>query len=352
MAKITFRYQPRGKDYRNALRAFYLRQRSWRWILGISLALGLLIVGAAVPLGSYFVIRYAIICLGAPLAGTFLVVFMSPVVMAARINKNEKLREEVVWQLDEGGAVISTPSSKQELDWGSFAKLVDTQDHFLLVRSHNKNMFHIIPKRAFPSQAEQNRFVALVQEGLARRAKGKPHQREIPLPLPGAASEVIPFQGDLTLQDMVRAQYLHNRDVRQKSLVFAGFFACPLAFTFFLLPEIIEYILPFQLVLIVVLLNPWWLPRIQARLGLSRIPLDQRRIEGHASGEGIRLRSGGVDSLLRWDIFDKVKQQEDVILLYRGLGCYDLFSRHCFAGDGDWQRFLALVRARIESRGG
>jgi hypothetical protein len=48
-------------------------------------------------------------------------------------------------------------------DWGTFKKVEETKDYYMLVFSVNKNMLQIFPKRAFTSPEQEAAFRDLLK---------------------------------------------------------------------------------------------------------------------------------------------------------------------------------------------
>jgi hypothetical protein len=166
---MTFVFTPRKADIIKSLWAFQMSRWAW-WALvlipivwiGVTTILYLrmfLVTGA----------RYSsTMTVPTALAGVFLLVvvyllFVHPIVGSFRIDRDERLRSPIQYQFTEESVVIKNTYVESKLDWGSFRKIIETKNYFLLVHSANKNAFQILPKRAFTNSVEENAFRNLLK---------------------------------------------------------------------------------------------------------------------------------------------------------------------------------------------
>jgi hypothetical protein len=91
-----------------------------------------------------------------------LLLYGSPYLSARNLWKNSSnIRGVSRYSFSERGVDIQSPTARAELQWASFVTVRETSDFFLLyVR---KSMAHIVPKRAFASEADVTAFRALVR---------------------------------------------------------------------------------------------------------------------------------------------------------------------------------------------
>jgi hypothetical protein len=110
------------------------------------------------------------------LAAVFLLVvvylmFFHPIVSSLRIDRNERLRSPVQFQVTEESITIKDSFVESKVDWGSFRKVIETRNYFLLVLTVNKNAFQILPKRAFSSAPDENTFRELLHAKIPTHQK-------------------------------------------------------------------------------------------------------------------------------------------------------------------------------------
>jgi hypothetical protein len=163
---LTFTYVPTKADYLKAFRVIYMRSWPvWSVIIIVMLAQGICIgsallrgevgfeLGILLPLAIFVFLAIYL---------TFALV-VSPLRVANRVEKDERLNSPVHYEVSEAQIVFRNQFAETKLDWGSFQKVVESQDHFLLLYTVNKNAFQIIPKRAFGSPEDEQAFRDLLK---------------------------------------------------------------------------------------------------------------------------------------------------------------------------------------------
>jgi len=94
-------------------------------------------------------------------AFTFALV-VNPILTGNKVEKNERLSSPVNYEINDEQILIKNKFIESKLDWDSFQRAIESKDHFLLVLAVNKNMFEIIPKRAFASSDDEQTFKKLL----------------------------------------------------------------------------------------------------------------------------------------------------------------------------------------------
>ncbi|MBI4761341.1 MAG: YcxB family protein [Chloroflexota bacterium] len=162
---ISFKFLPSKTDYLMSFWAFYFRQwKQWAGLLFLALfftASGLFAsirrdieTGYLAPLPAFFA-----------LVITFILIFallVNPYRAAQMVERNERLRSMVEGEASEDRIVLKDQFVETKLDWGSFQEVIEIPEYFILIYSSNKNMFHIIPKRAFKSSNDKLAFQKLL----------------------------------------------------------------------------------------------------------------------------------------------------------------------------------------------
>ncbi len=96
---------------------------------------------------------------------------LQPLIVANRVEKDERLSSPVDFVVDEEQILFKNKFTETKLDWGSFQKVIESKSHFLLIYTVNKNMFQIIPKRAFASSEDEQSFRELLNTKIPRLQK-------------------------------------------------------------------------------------------------------------------------------------------------------------------------------------
>jgi YcxB-like protein len=171
MNTINFRFTPTAEDYIAGVKEQFRRQPSnvIFTILSVPFLLGLFAllvlqiaqrreILAASTLPALFI---PLLIFSSPWLIYFVV---TPLTMRSQVNKNERLRSETFGQADERGVVLRNQHSETRMDWGTFARVIETKTQFLLPMSTNERMYQVIPKRAFDSEQSLIAFQALLMK--------------------------------------------------------------------------------------------------------------------------------------------------------------------------------------------
>ncbi len=163
---LSFKFTPSPNDFTRAFWTFYLNN----WILWVILTLtaailgacGLIIFATDTSASGYL----AMVPLFLSLVLTSFLIFsllISPYLAGQRVQHDERLNSPVEYQVSEEHLLFRNRFSETRLDWGSFNRVIESPELFLLVHSTNKNMFQFIPRRAFTSGADEQAFQNLLK---------------------------------------------------------------------------------------------------------------------------------------------------------------------------------------------
>jgi hypothetical protein len=86
-----------------------------------------------------------------------------------QIKSSPALQTERTFVFDEDGMIGQSLLASGEVEWNAFIEAAESEDYFYFFTSPKVAQF--IPKRAFESEAEQNRLRELVKRKLGDRAK-------------------------------------------------------------------------------------------------------------------------------------------------------------------------------------
>lgn len=171
---ISFRFAPTKDDYIKSFRIFYLNSwPSWAVLIGLVLS-QIICIGSAFVRGD----------LGFDFGGilpivlfVFLVFYLAfalvinPMTVTSKVEKDERLSSPVQYEVNDEQIMFKNQFSETKLDWGSFQKVIESKELFLLVHATNKNMFQIIPKRAFASADDEQAFKNLLNLKIPKKPK-------------------------------------------------------------------------------------------------------------------------------------------------------------------------------------
>ena len=123
------------------------------------------VAGAVVLVAGMVIAAPAAIFGGLTLLGFGLWTFyMAP---KARWRQNSRLHHDQVHTFSGTGITVQAGKERGQLPWGFYRQAVETRNVYVLLRSSKEGNF--IPKRAFASEQEQERFRTLVADHLPVR---------------------------------------------------------------------------------------------------------------------------------------------------------------------------------------
>ena len=164
---IEIEFELSGKDYKIATRDFYLHQKSiWAMIIlaeigGAGSILWTSVFGETMEgsLQTVLLAFFLSLALVLPLA----IFLYLPYQVERKVSKQGKLGIVQRWTVMDEGIEIKTEHSESKMDWEVFGGIIESSRHYLLSFSTNKNLFVIIPKRAFrtPRTATEFREIAM-----------------------------------------------------------------------------------------------------------------------------------------------------------------------------------------------
>lgn len=154
---ITLSFTPTKEDYTQTVRVYLWRMGHLRLMLfafGIIFTFGvvlLLVSDKYTALASLLMLQLPLFCL--------YFWFLTPILLARRVQRNERLSSQIFWTVDAERMVIRNRFAESSIEWESLKEVSETANHYLLVGK----TFLFIPKRAFPSPAEEAAFRDLVR---------------------------------------------------------------------------------------------------------------------------------------------------------------------------------------------
>jgi hypothetical protein len=165
---LTLRYIPNQQDYANVLRLFFFQRTGTRISLVLLVIAFVLVIFAILSKGTPPTVFELIWLLLPPLFVMF-AFFVQPSRIARQAGKNEQLIAEATWEISDEGVQVSSSFGSTHLEWVALNKLVTTREYYLLLFKNNKNAFRFLPRRAFTSPEEQDQFLTLVANHLAKQ---------------------------------------------------------------------------------------------------------------------------------------------------------------------------------------
>jgi hypothetical protein len=157
---LSFTYTE--EEYTRAARIYFARTYHTRFNMWLGACLALL-GGAGVLLGAESLL--ATLCLMTGLALLALGYAGNYVTPRRQYRANPKLRERYELDFSDGGILFRSKGAETRLEWGFYSKVWETPEFYMLV--YGKDMFSVIPKRAFRDGLQEEAF-----RGMLRRKLG------------------------------------------------------------------------------------------------------------------------------------------------------------------------------------
>lgn len=159
--RMIFSFTPNKSDYIKATRAFTLHHRSTQVAIILSLLAVLAILLSVIYLHRLSLAEFAVLL--AMVIYYIAIFFLGPANVADKAAKDERLRSPMTWEVDEAQALVCTPSTDITCDWDSFGETYETSEYFLITSVTDRNMFQLIPKRAFKTEETLGQFRKLLE---------------------------------------------------------------------------------------------------------------------------------------------------------------------------------------------
>jgi accessory gene regulator protein AgrB len=157
---LIFSFTPNRSDYIKTLRAFSLQHASTK----IAILLSILVV-IAILLSVFYLHTLSLASSTVLLVMVIYyltVFFLGPANVADKVAKDERQSSEMTWEVNEDAAVVCTREADTNCDWSTFGETFETNEYFLITYAKNKNMFQMVPKRAFKNADQLAEFHKLL----------------------------------------------------------------------------------------------------------------------------------------------------------------------------------------------
>lgn len=155
----------------------------------------------------------------------------------------------------------------------------------------------------------------------------------------------ISFSGRLDQHDLAKILRLHNK-LSPFAIVWRLFAMLGISLGATLATQAGQiFPVAFALFLILILAYPFWAP-LTAGYAYSQNKALQDLVVGTITETSIRLQTSEARSEIKWTLFNKLKESQEIVLLYQNSNSYLYFPRKFFASDADWQAFRELASTR------
>ncbi len=160
---ITFIFIPTEKDYSKTLWALSYRNTRTAIVIGIWVVLTALALwaffrgelGSGFFPGGIFLLALVVFIL------TFL---LTPLRARLQVRKNPGYTNPVTWQMDDNEIIVKNGDVESKFSWNTFSRIREIPDYYLFIFASYPRMYQFIPKRAFSSPEQEEKFRNLIKE--------------------------------------------------------------------------------------------------------------------------------------------------------------------------------------------
>ncbi len=157
---LMFSFTPNRSDYIKTMRAFTLQHTSTKIAILLTLLVVIAIVLSIIYLHTLSLAGFTLLLVMVIYYLTAF--FLGPANVADKVSGDKRLSSEMTWEVSEDAAVVCTKEIDTNCDWSTFSESYETNEYFLITYAKNKNMFQLVPKRAFKSDEQLAEFHQLL----------------------------------------------------------------------------------------------------------------------------------------------------------------------------------------------
>lgn len=158
---LNFSFTPNRSDYIKTWRAFSYQHATTKIAISFSVVIVTLVLTSIFYLHTLSLAGFSVLLV--MVIYYLAIFFLAPANMADKVTKDEKLTSEMFWVVDDNEVCVGNKYADMDCAWNTFAQSYETNEYFLLVYASNKNMFQLIPKRAFKSAEQVSTFRKLLE---------------------------------------------------------------------------------------------------------------------------------------------------------------------------------------------
>lgn len=160
----------------------------------------------------------------------------------------------------------------------------------------------------------------------------------------------INYQGQITKKEYKKAIEIHYSHLKWLKWML-GFLLCIILLSSIVTisrdPSRLQYFFPSIIIPLVFLTYPWWFIYIQSASYNQKRNVYRTPIYGSIDDTGISINGQTVKISFLWNAFTHYKISNEMVLLYQGKTCFNIFTAGLFGNEDDWKKFLDELKIRI-----
>jgi len=158
------------------------------------------------------------------------------------------------------------------------------------------------------------------------------------------------FQGQINKKEYKKAFELHfyqRRWLKWICGLFLGIILFSVVIAISRDPSSLQYFFPSIIFPLVFLTFPWWTIYLQAASYNQKGNIYRTPINGLIDDTGISINGQVVKSNFLWKAFTHYKTTDEMVLLYQGKSCFNIFTASLFSNKDEWEKFQNELKVRI-----
>jgi hypothetical protein len=164
--------------------------------------------------------------------------------------------------------------------------------------------------------------------------------------------EII-YQGQVTKKEYNRVIEIHYSKMKWIRWLVGAFIVIlliSLVITIIQQPTIMRSLFPGFLFPIIILSSPWWVLVIQKNSYNQSNNIYRTPIHGVIDDAGISVSNENTSVKSVWNGYTHFIKKDDILVLYQGKNCFNIFTKNMFSNEQDWNKFLKIIGEKVSQR--
>ena len=165
----------------------------------------------------------------------------------------------------------------------------------------------------------------------------------------------IHYAGKVSKAQFLQALFIHsNKQYRVYKWFIGSLFAMIAFFILYFaiygsseLADIVKYAFPGGLIPLLAMTFPWWSPYLQLSAYDQKGNIYRNNIFGLIDEKEITINGGDVKVSIQWKVFTRHELSNNMLLLFQGKNCFNIFTRDMFSSESEWEGFISLIKTRL-----
>ncbi len=170
----------------------------------------------------------------------------------------------------------------------------------------------------------------------------------------------IHYAGKVSKAEFLQALFTHSNKQYRVYKWFIGSVIVMIAFSAVYLmsygsselADAVKYALPGGLIPLVAMTFPWWSPYLQVSAYDQKGNIYRNNVFGIINEHEITINGGDMKISIQWKAFTKCELSNNILLLFQGKNCFNIFTRGMFSNQSEWEGFISLIKTKLSANQG